>query len=275
MNNLNIIGNSKRISRFDPDLARKVTEEHEQEQRKKKLGSKKEASKPNAEALHPFPLDVKSNIKGEDYIRIPGTTTIISRQESNKGLNWENTHYTLAENGLYMPSPSLFMPYFMHVRDASQGNTTLYTAGNNPIPTNEAEELWKYLSTDYNNGCWTWLDAKFSEENNVWKIGHNHKVIQKGKDKSLEGKTETLESCIRKDCFVDLEFNTQGLPIRKSQNQNYKQGENIYYWHPRNKTVARFYADSGRAFLSCGRNPSGSNRALGVFACAEGAQKNN
>jgi len=265
MNNICIIGNPKRRSRFDPDLARKVTEEHEREERK--LLKNKKTSETNPKLIEP--LDVRANIKGEVYIRVPNSKVVISRNESYQGLTWENTHYALADNGLFMPTPSLFMPYLIQVRDASQGKITLYTADNKPVPRDEAEDLWKYLSSNHKGGCWTWLDAKFSENKTVWKIADNHKTAQKGKDNSLEGITETLKDCIREDCFVDLEFNKQGLPTRRSQDQTYKQGENIYYCHPRNGAIARF----GGAYLDCDGYLGGSDPSLGVFVCAEGATK--
>ena len=217
-------------------------------------------------------LFIPANINRQDYIKIPNTDVVIARQETEKGKDWEATRYALADNGLFMPTISLFMPYYINVRDAAQGKATLYTADNKQIPRNEAEELWKYISTDYKRGCWTWLDAKFSQENNLWKITYDHKVAQKGK--KLEGKTNNLEDCIRQDCFVNLEFNSQGLPIKKSSSNVYKQGENIYYYPPRNGAVARFWADSVWAYLSCYWGPQDSDASLGVFSCAEGTQKN-
>ena len=270
MSNVTILGNPKRRSRFDPDLARKVTEEYEIEERKNLLKKKKA---PEINPPSPQQSDVRTNIKGEVYIRVPNSKVVISRYESYKGLDWKNTHYALADNGLFMPTPSLFMPYFVNVRNAAQGKITLYTADNKPVPRDEAEDLWKYLSSNHKGGCWTWLDAKFSENKNVWKITYNHKTVQKGKDNSLEGITETLEDCIREDCFVDLEFNKQGLPTRRSQDQTYTQGENIYYCHPRNGAIAWFDAVSGGAVLGCGWFLSVSDPSLGVFACAECTSK--
>src|SRR3989344_4990651 len=213
------------------------------------------------------PINVRANINQQDYIRVPNTDTLISRAEQHKGLDWNNAHYNLADNGLFMPTPALFLPYFVNVRDATQGKITLYTADNKPVPRDEAEDLWKYLSSGHRGGCWTWLDAQFQKNKTVWKIADNHKTAQKGKDNSLEGITETLKDCIREDCFVDLEFNKQGLPTRRSQDQTYKQGENIYYCHPRNGAIARF----GGAYLDCDGYLGGSDPSLGVFVCAEGA----
>ncbi len=47
--NLNTIGNGKRISRYDPDLARKAAEEYEQEKRRKKLQDKLKGKKQEQE----------------------------------------------------------------------------------------------------------------------------------------------------------------------------------------------------------------------------------
>ena len=219
-------------------------------------------------------LNVRADIKEEDYIKIPSTSIVIARQESHKGLKWENTHCTLAENKLFMPTPALFMPYFVNVRDAAQNKITLYTTDNNPIPRNEVEDLLKYLSTNHRNGCWTWLDARFiNDDRGNAEIEYGHHPVPKGKIQGasnvLQGKRSTLERCIQDDCFVSLEFNAQGLPIKESSHQEYKQGENIYYMHPRNGAVAWFGADSDRAALGCGRNPSDSYPALGVFSCAD------
>ena len=219
------------------------------------------------------PLSIKANINAKDYIRIPGSNTVISRNELHKGLNWENTHYALADNGLFMPPPSLFMPFYINVRDASQGKITLYTADNAPIPRDEAEDLWKYLSSGHRNGCWTWLDAKFQNTSQKGMIEFSHNVEGDKSNRKLVGCSEFLEDCIEEACFVDLEFNSQGLPVKKSQAQKYSQGENIYYYHPRDGRVARFVADSVRALLDCIRNPAYSISSLGVFACAEGAPK--
>ena len=220
------------------------------------------------------PLEVKANINLSDYIKVPNTNVLISREIIHKGLNWENTHYALADNGLFIPSPGLFMPYFLNVRAAAHGKVILYDGNNNPIPRNEAEELWNYLSsTNRTRGdCWTWLDAMFKQGSgyNSLDIETDHRVAVKNGKKSLQGKVNPLEICIDEDCFVDLDFNKQGFPIRKSSNQKYVQEENIQYWYPKNGRVARFMADSGGAFLSCLVGPSLSYSSLGVFACAEG-----
>jgi len=237
----------------------------------KKSSAKKKKKTSKRKILTP------ADIKGEDYIQIPNTNSLIARVEVKdyKGKTWDETHYALAENGLYMPTPNLFMNHFLYVRDAAEGNTTLYDGNNNPIPKNEIEDLWKYLTTDHRGGCWTWLDAKFIEGSGALDLDiiTDHRVVQKGTEKTLEGTQKPLEACIQEDCYVTLNPNSQGLPDRKSIIDEYKQSKNIYFWHLRKDKVAGFIAGSDRAGLDCSGDPGGSSSGLGVFAYAEGTKK--
>ena len=52
--------------------------------------------------------------------------------------------------------------------------------------------------------------------------------------------------------------NSQGLPIPNTNNGD------LYYWHPRDNSVARFGSDSGWAGLNCVGGPGDSCPALGV-----------
>lgn len=216
------------------------------------------------------PTITKTNINKSEYIIIPNTKIIISREELYKNKNWKDSHYTLQDNGLYMPTPAIFIDYFLKVKQAQEGKISLSYADGNPLKKKEVEDLWKYLTTNFDKGCWTWLDSLFKEENNKWYIEYGHKVVDPKGNKELKtSKKENLEQCIMEDCFVDLDFNKQGLPKQKHSSQEYKQGENIHFYHPRENTVAGFDADSNGAGLYCVRDPYYSNSELGVFACAE------
>ncbi|MEK6872976.1 MAG: hypothetical protein AABW90_03110 [Nanoarchaeota archaeon] len=59
-------------------------------------------------------------------------------------------------------------------------------------------------------------------------------------------------------------IDSQGLATKKSKNQNYKQGENIYFWYPRENHVAGFRTGFYRANLYCDGDPSGSDASLGI-----------
>ena len=149
----------------------------------------------------------------------------------------------------------------------------LYDGNNNPISRDEVEDLWKYLSTDHRAVCCTQLDAKFYREKGKWKIAYDHKVqVDSSGNKILvPQKTEGLESALDEDCFVNIDFNRQGLPKSQSAHQEYNQGENIYYRSTKERAVARFYTSSVMAVLDCRGDPGYSNSGLGVFACAKNA----
>ncbi len=220
------------------------------------------------------PLEVKANLVVSNYVRIPGTNIIIARQETNKNLTWENTHYALADNGLFMPTPAQFMRYFESTKEAAEGKIILYDGSNKAVPQSEARDLWNYVSLkERPKGiCWTWLDAKFVERTgwNGLNIETDHRVVMKKSKKELQGKQVPLETCVDQNGYAALNFNAQGLPIQQSPTQEYKQGENLYFWKPVKDKVAGFVAGSVGAGLSCCGYPQYSGGWLGVFACAEG-----
>ena len=234
-------------------------------------GAVKKASKPEAHQG----LNVNASINGQDYIRIPNTKILIAKQESYKGMKWEETHFALAENGLFMPTPALFMPYFLSIKDAASGNLTLYDGNNNPIAKEEAEDLWKYLTTNHRKGCWTWLDAKFESGNGYLELDvlANHRVVDINGQKTLQGSRLPLEACVSKDCFVDLDFNKQGLARAKASKQSYEQGTNVYFWHPIDGCVAGFDANSGGAYLGWLGSCLLGFWARGIFMCRRHAKK--
>ncbi len=110
-----------------------------------------------------------------------------------------------------------------------------------------------------------WISNKFVEENN--KLHIIYPVFKNGK---IEEIRKPLGPYISKEnCYVDFSsFNKQGMPTTKSANQEYRQGENIYYWYPRNGAVAGFVAGSGGAVFDCYCVPSYSVDSLGVRAAA-------
>jgi len=222
-----------------------------------------------------------SKITKSDYLKIPNSEKVISKFEipGYNNLTWEEAHFKLQENGLYMPVVPLFMTHFMNVLNSynSKGRNPLFDASGNPISKKETEDIYLHLIEDHiavygkKAGAWTWLDASFKEENGVMKMLSEHRTIVKNGNKILESqKIENLESCLTEDCFSDLKFNSQGLLTTKSSSQNYVQGKNIYFWYPRDMGVAGFCADSDRASLDCNWDPSVQGSGLGVFAVAQG-----
>ena len=234
------------------------------------------------------PVNVTANICRTDYIQIPQLNLVIAKYvpEWTNNFKWDESHAKVQEQGLLMPSPKVLTTHFMNVKESADGNRILLDGNGNSISPNELRDLWDYLSstdrTKFNGkSCWTWLDALFKEENDKWYLHTNHKInLNANGDIIREPNTNSpvlttqifdLENCLRKDAYVDLSFNSQGLAKSAFQNDNYSQGNNLYYWHPRNGSVARFIASSSRANLNCFWDPSGSGSALGVLVCAEGA----
>jgi hypothetical protein len=221
------------------------------------------------------------NITKSDYIQIPETEKVISKFEIQgyNNLTWEETHFKLHENGLYMPTIPLFMNHFMNVLDSynSKGKKPLFDASGNSVSIKETQEIYLHLIKDHlaiyggQAGTWTWLDAFFKNENRTIKLLSEHRTIINNGNKTLKPQeTKNLEICLTEDCFSDLIFNSQGLPIKKSSQQKSFQGKNLYFWSPRDMRVAGFYAYSVGAGLRCSWGPSGQDSSLGVFGVAQG-----
>ena len=209
-----------------------------------------------------------------------GSPVVISpfELENFNNMNYDNTHVKLLENGLYMPTQSIFMTHFNNVIQAFNRNRKLSYADGTEVPNNLVNEMYEHMTTNSKNvygrsdvGAWTWLNAKFVDGNGFNRLALES-VVGLTSDKKLEVKKIDLSDYMDEDCYVDLSFNSQGLadPTSKSGDQSYNKGSNIYFWHPRKNQVAGFDAISSRADLSCGRDPSYSDSALGVFGCAEG-----
>ena len=77
-------------------------------------GDKKE--EPQTPTTKPFEFR-NPDVVAQDYVRIPQLGKIISRFEVQgyNNLRWENTHFKLHENGLYMPAFPEFMIHFCNV----------------------------------------------------------------------------------------------------------------------------------------------------------------
>jgi len=230
----------------------------------------------------PKPIQTKTNITPSDYIQIPQTNIIISKFEIQglNNLNYEQTHKKILKQGLHMPTPKTFMSHFSNILDAYNNNKPIYDASGNTISDTELKEIYKHLTTSHiaaygkrtSQGAWTWLNAKF-----ISGTGFNNLNLETitglDADNNLITSSLPLEPCLWDDCYSDLEFNSQGLALKRARNQEYNQGQNIYFWKPTPNYVAGFYAYSDWAVLYCDGLSSYRSVSLGVFACAEGAKK--
>ena len=214
------------------------------------------------------------------YIAILGQNIYISPETTHRNKDMYETLEELASEDQFMPTPAQFMKHWMNVKAAAEGLNSLVYADGTTVAEADAKELWEYMSSTnrQNRGAaWTWLNAQFVEDKGIWYMRNNLEVaVHKDGKKYLQGPPlNQVISSIRKDKYVSLNFDSQGLPTTESPLTQYKQGENLMFWHPRNTGVARFDADSDGAGLSCDRGPSYRYSVLGVFACAAGVAPQN
>ncbi len=213
-------------------------------------------------------LNITPNINRADYIQVPQSRILIAKAETHKGKTWHETHYALQETGLYMPAVCEGITHWLNVREAAlTNNRILYDGNNAPIRKEEAVDLWNYMSSGHRGGCWSWFDAFFTDENTL----HQYHLMNKdaaGK-KTLESQSKPALQCpIKENCYVELDFNSQGMPLKKSSMQQYQQGQNLYFYFPRSNAVARLSAGAGLVSLDCCRVPRSSDASLGVFGVA-------
>ena len=233
------------------------------------------------------PAVISPSINPADYVKLGvnglyGNPVLISKFEipDANGKDYENTHRFVLSKGLYVPTPRIFMAYFKNVIDAKNNKVALLDGNGNEIKGKELDDIYGHLTTNHvssygikgREGAWTWLNARF-----VPGSGFNNMdletVISMNKDGSLEARKEPLTACMLKDCYADVDFNSQGLAVKEAGKQKYIQWQNVYFWHPIENTVARFIAISDMSGLYCNGNPQGSGSALGVSVCAEGAAR--
>ncbi|MFC1682290.1 hypothetical protein ACFL0X_01595 [Nanoarchaeota archaeon] len=228
------------------------------------------------------PKGVKENppaeIDPKQFVKTP-TGELISLFELpgyNK-LNWEQTHFKLADNGLYMPKPETFMPHFANVVDAFNRKSKLFYADGSEVERPTIETLYNHLTTNHfaayeseggtGAGVWTWLNAMCEQkQDKSWRIKH-----ARVENNELVFDEKSLEACLMEDCFVDFrDLTSQGLGKTK-KGTSYEQGKNIKFYHPVSGRVARFIAVSDWADLNFDRNPVGSDSSLGVFGARSAA----
>ena len=207
----------------------------------------------------PVPPVNASNLDG--FIYVPSINLYVAKERSLLGKNWYDSHKELHKQELRMPTLPEIGETIFYLRDNQ----------NNPELKQVYDDILKKTQSGWHG---EWVNAKFKID--------DKKYVQTvtGIDSNGELVYSNLEeiTCFDNNCYVDIttqnNVDKQGLPTVKSSDNSYKQGENLYFWYPRDGSVAGFVADSDRAGLGCDGGPGGRDDALGVFACAEGTQKN-
>ena len=164
----------------------------------------------------------------KDFPYIPSSNLHFAKQKTLQGKNWHETHKSLSNEGLLMPSPLEFAQTLKYLRDnPNQENTELYNE------MTKVRSPWRA----------TWLNAFFEKRSDgLYILTENGIKVQKlDEDTLMENQGISLDSWIENPT-------SQGLPRR-----NVAKG-NLNFYPSINNSVAGFLADDGGAGLDCGRS---------------------
>ena len=240
-----------------------------------KLLSKEQPKDKDIAPFEDLPEIIKSN--PHDYIWVPEKNIAVAKRQAYDGFSLEQAIKSVNADNLRLLHIDEMMQHYLNARDAANGKRVLQDLGGNTLSRTEATELWNYLSSIDrkpfgNKPFWTWLDALFKETPQGMEM--HTQYLMNGEIKSRL--ITKLDSYAGNNDWVELSsLNNQGLPINNSSTNSYVQGQNFYFWRPKNGKVAGFGASSGGAVLYCDWVPSVVDSRLGVLACVAGSREKN
>jgi hypothetical protein len=186
------------------------------------------------------------------FVYVPSIGLYVGKEKELHGNNWENCKSGLHGRGDRMPTPYEFVEFMKHLREKDD---------------DEARRILDEIYTVRDSWRSEYLDAKFEIRDGIRRM---HYFIFT--DSCIEEKSVDLNDVLMEDRKPGIDLTSwindsyQGLP-----KQDVGQGD-IWYWHPRNGNVVRFYASSDVAILSCNRDPGGFDASLGVRAVRRDAR---
>ena len=200
----------------------------------------------------------------EGFIYVPSLDLYFSKERMHTNSDWYNCHKLLQEQDLIMPVIPQWIEFLKYIRDSDDP---------------ENKRIYEDIVTVRNPWRAEWFDARFEQREDGLYLcsGHEYKGSDSEGKIILEARNSIkLENHLMADRGehinnkpgIDLNswlerYTDEGLPYADIPN-----GE-LYYWHPRNNAVARFNANSGRAWLICDGDPSYRYASLGVRAVAK------
>ena len=177
-------------------------------------------------------------------------------------INWQTALKLNLTLGNCTLRPRQFIDFLLHLRKGADNKTSVHDGRGTKIVKAELKNIYQEIVEERDPYRAEWLDAHFRNTLGEFRTTTAH--VLNGTDLVAQGDEPLLTGYVMEDAYVDIaSANAQGLPTNKSRKQEF------YFWHPHNGKVARFDADSVRAVLSCGRNPSYALAGLGVRAARE------
>ncbi len=202
-------------------------------------------------------VEKTTSIKGvnlSDYILLPSHDIYVAKERTLQGKDWYEAHEELHKQDARMLTLKEFADFLLLLKSGNAEDGL-----GSKISKSELDNLYLNITEVRNPYRAEWLDANFKVINGDLHINYNHRIVNK---KLIPKNSEPLETCVMKNCKVDLSsFNKQGLPTKK--------GTDFNYWCPVNGNVARFVAGAGWAYLYCGGYPDSSDGDLGVRLARE------
>lgn len=200
------------------------------------------------------PIIKPSKSDKDNFIYVPSINLYVAKERILLGKDWFEAHKELQSHHERM----LTIPEFIEFLKYAKTN----------LP-----EMYKEITEIKSPWRSEWLDADFKIKDNNLYINYNHVLDSNGdlipqnselldKDTLMEDKSPGIYL----EDYLDNNHTLQGLPSKQV-----KSGD-LYYWCPRSddNSVARFVADSYRAYLlCCYRDPSDRSSDLGVRAVKE------
>lgn len=178
-------------------------------------------------------------------------------------INWSESYDILRKLELLMLNLRQGADFLAHVRDGIDGRVKVFDGSETELGRDVLTKIYDDITKVKPPYRAEWYDNKFSQSGRSWNVTY-HKIERDG---TIREVTEPLQDCLREDKTPGIDLNHwlrnatyQGLPPSDTP-----QGS-LYYWHPRNGSVARFDAYSDGAALLCDRNSQYSNAGLGVRA---------
>lgn len=169
----------------------------------------------------------------ERYIYVPSIKMHVAEEKTLHNFDWNESHLELQKQGQQMLTLYQLMKFIKYLKNDYQ------------FEEQAVEILYEMLAvrTLKDSSRAEHIDAYFKQREDGLYILTENKT-----------KAEKLESCLMENCYVDFDltrFTKQGLPRQnaKSKVQDYQEGKNIYYWHPRDGGVTWFSTGCSGACL--------------------------